>query len=326
MSKFLNIPNGDYKVKVQEGGDITLDTGFNVGQVRITGSLIVEGDTTIVESETLSIKDNIIVINDGETGVGITLNEGGIRIDRGSLSDAFFVFDEDITWRDPSTETNKTGGFVFKNEASTLVGIRTNSISTGGGDLYLINSGTGVISVTGTTDYELQVISGDDDVIPNKAYVDNKVADVLEIIDPSKIIDGSSTPSYIEVIDQETTSNPSIINIAIDDTIVGYVDATDARLHDILISGSTIQTNNSFGDLVLASPGTGIVRISDTLQIDGLPTADDTTLVPVAPATGTKLYMDDQGTGGSGIYFVNAENTRDEIISNNRALIYSMIF
>ena len=326
MSKFLNVPNGNYKVKVQEGGEITLDTGLNVGQVRITGSLIVEGDTTVVESETLAIKDNIIVINDGETGVGISLNEGGLRIARGSLSDAFFVFDEDITWRDPNTETTKTGGYVFKNEAGTLVGVRTNSISTGGGDLYLISSGTGVISVTGTTDYELQVISGDDDVIPNKAYVDNKVADVFEIIDPTKIIDGSSTPTYIQVIDQETTSNPSIINIAIDDSIIGYINITDVKLHDVKIIGSTIQTVNSSDNLVLSAPGTGIVQISDTLQLDGLPTANDVTVDPLVPTTGAKIYTKDQSNGGTGIYFVNAESTRDELISNNRALLYSMIF
>jgi hypothetical protein len=326
MSKFLNVPNGDYKVKVQEGGEITLDTGINVGQVRITGSLIVEGDTTIVESETMAVKDNIIVINDGETGVGISLNEGGLRIDRGSLSDAFLVFDEDITWRDPTTETTKTGGFVFKNEASTLVGIRANSISTGGGDLYLINSGTGVISVTGTTDYEDQVAAGDDDVIPNKAYVNNRINEVLTVFDPTRILDGSITPSYIRVLDQESTSSASIINIAIDDTVVGYVNSTDVKLHDIKIIGSTIQTVNSFDNLVLAAPGTGIVQISDTLQLDGLPTADDVTTQPLAPSTGAKIYTNDQSTGGTGIYFVNAEDTRDEIISNNRALLYSMIF
>jgi hypothetical protein len=31
MSKFLNVPNGDYKVSVKTGGTIYLDTGFEIG-------------------------------------------------------------------------------------------------------------------------------------------------------------------------------------------------------------------------------------------------------------------------------------------------------
>ena len=52
-------------------------------------------------------------------------------------------------------------------------GILTNSIATGGGDPYLINSGTGVINVSGTADYETNVTEDDD--IPNKKYVDDAI-------------------------------------------------------------------------------------------------------------------------------------------------------
>ena len=101
MSKFLNVPNGNYSVTVQPGGEIRLDTGIETGTVRVTGDLVVEGDTTTVSSENLTVKDNIIVVNEGEAGVGVTLNESGLRIDRGSLPDTFMVFDEDLTYTDP---------------------------------------------------------------------------------------------------------------------------------------------------------------------------------------------------------------------------------
>ena len=73
-SKILALPNSDYKVKVQSGGTITLDTGLASGTVTITGDLLVNGNTTQVSSANLNLKDNIITLNSGETGAGITLN------------------------------------------------------------------------------------------------------------------------------------------------------------------------------------------------------------------------------------------------------------
>ena len=63
MSKFLRVLDGNYNIKVQDGGEIKLDTGSQVGSVRITGNLIVEGDNTTVSSENTIFKDNIIVLN-----------------------------------------------------------------------------------------------------------------------------------------------------------------------------------------------------------------------------------------------------------------------
>ena len=90
MSKYLNVPNGNYKVAVQTGGTIYLDTGVESGTVDISGNLIVRGEQTTVNTAELDIEDNIITINSGETGAGITLNSAGIKINRGTLPDSFF--------------------------------------------------------------------------------------------------------------------------------------------------------------------------------------------------------------------------------------------
>jgi hypothetical protein len=63
MSKYLNVPNGDYKISVQTGGTIYLNTGFDTGTVELSGNLLVRGTTTTVESITTTIKDNIITLN-----------------------------------------------------------------------------------------------------------------------------------------------------------------------------------------------------------------------------------------------------------------------
>ena len=60
MSKFVNVANGNYKLTVQPGGTITMDTGVASGQFIVTGDLTVQGATTFVSSTNIDIKDNII--------------------------------------------------------------------------------------------------------------------------------------------------------------------------------------------------------------------------------------------------------------------------
>lgn len=62
----------------------------------IDGNLTVSGSTTSVETTNSSIKDNIIVLNNGETGAGVAGGAGtsGIQIDRGSLPDVAIRWNE----------------------------------------------------------------------------------------------------------------------------------------------------------------------------------------------------------------------------------------
>ena len=113
MSKYVNVPQGNYSLAVQSGGTITLSTGFQQGNVIVTGDLTVQGSTTTVTSQNLDIKDNILTLNSGETGAGITLNDSGLEMDRGTFVNALFTFNENIQWSDPVTDTTITGGFVF---------------------------------------------------------------------------------------------------------------------------------------------------------------------------------------------------------------------
>ena len=105
MSKNLNVNSGNYTIRVTDGNTITLDTG-PTGTTTLTGNLTVAGTTTTVNSTDLSLKDNIIKINDGETGSGITLNTAGIQFDRGTQQDALFLFDEQTSHNDPVTQNN----------------------------------------------------------------------------------------------------------------------------------------------------------------------------------------------------------------------------
>lgn len=70
------------------------------GTVTINGDLNVTGTATYAEVKDLKVTDNFIIINDGETGSGVTLGDAGVRIDRGLATDYIFQFlESDQTFR-----------------------------------------------------------------------------------------------------------------------------------------------------------------------------------------------------------------------------------
>jgi len=64
------------------------------GDTTLEGNLYVEGSTTVLSTTVIEFQDNVILLNDKETGSGITLNQGGIEIDRGILENVRLVWDE----------------------------------------------------------------------------------------------------------------------------------------------------------------------------------------------------------------------------------------
>ena len=174
MSKIVRVQDGDYKIVVgseSSEGYIYLDTNPNgitgfQGKVTITGDLLVMGNTTTVSSETLTVVDPVIVVNQGELNPGVATagTRAGIEIDRGIRPNAFAIWDESVDSFDPSgvligePDNNFHGSFIFKDANENLRAIVTNTVNTLGGDLALITQGNGVITVSGTSSYENQIL------------------------------------------------------------------------------------------------------------------------------------------------------------------------
>lgn len=172
MSKIVRVQGGDYKLIVGSStapGDIILDTNpvglvGAQGTVRITGDLVVEGNTTTIESETLTVKDNIIYLNLGDPGPGVTPWNGtatsGFQISRGSApdGDVSLLFYED--WAiDPLQPAITENTWVFRNADEDLIAIATNKVTSKGDNLTLIGLGNGVVTVEGTSDYEEGILN-----------------------------------------------------------------------------------------------------------------------------------------------------------------------
>jgi len=317
MSKFLNVPNGDYTVTVQSGGVITLNTGSETGYVKVTGDLVVEGDTTTVQSETLQVKDNIIVINQGGGNAsGVILGTSGIEIDRGTASNGnvSILYDESLSYNDPITNTNKTGAITFRDAQNALIGLRINSISTGGGDLNLINTGTGVVRVDGTLDYEAQVVS--DDILTNKKYVDDAITAGIQNITIKSIIQGDSK---VELSDDSIDGGTSNFEVKIDNTVVATFTQNTTQIEDIEFDGNVIRTATSGQDLTLSSFGSGSVSIDGVLKLPNQ-------VISPNASTGIILYGKEPELADTGLFYVNSNNGTGELVGRNKSLLYSMLF
>jgi hypothetical protein len=322
MSRFVTVPNGDYTVKVQDNGTIRLDTGAGIGEVRISGNLIVEGETTTVNTTNLDIEDNIIVLNKGETGVGVGEGTSGIQIDRGTLDDAQFIFDESLEYVNPNAPAVQSfGTFVLKDTAGNYLGLRAPSIQTGGSQLFL-ETNSQPVTVIGNPETYAQNINGIDEALVNVFYVDAAIGQTLTDLQIRKINDGNT---QVEVTDSGDGTLLSRVDFLIDSSIISTFYPDRIELNDLRISGQTISGTVSNGDIVLDAPGTGTVKINDVLQITETPGTDDPVINPLAPTDGVKIYAKSEGVGNTGLYFVNTSNTNDELISKNRALLYGYL-
>lgn len=331
MSKFLVVNNGDYTLKVQQGGNIRLDTGVSAGTVTITGDLIVEGDTTKLDVTELVVEDRIIRVNNNDTtpsgvaspGTGIEFYNGRYNSFGGSAMPQL-LFTNDYSYQSPIGQV--TGGFIFKDVSGQLIGIRTHNISSDS-DIILEPGGGGVVTVD-QLNYE-NLLTNDND-IPNKKYVDDEINAVVIGAAFPRITDGDSE---VRVFDNSSTGVDTRIDTKIDGVLTSFISknyfdvySTTINLNEVRIEGNEITTSSSNDDLILSAPGTGSVKFSDSLIIKNRPSVLDPLADPLFSTEGIKLYAKNPGTGDSGIYFVNTNNKRDELISKQRALVFSHMF
>jgi hypothetical protein len=60
----------------------------------VSGDLTVQGSLTSIETTNTAITDNVIVLNKGETGAGVSSTFSGFEVDRGTESNVSFLWDD----------------------------------------------------------------------------------------------------------------------------------------------------------------------------------------------------------------------------------------
>jgi len=184
MTKVVNVSNGDYILRVQPSGNIVLDTQGGTaaayGMVTIFGNLDVKGSTSYIESTNTQIKDNILQLNVGQTGPGISAANAyvsGIEFKRGSYSSAQLLFNEQVPHYDPITSTTVNGTFVMRTADGKLGGLQVASIANSGTTDFVFDmqGSINVIRVANASGGYENNINNDNDLI-NRKYLYNYVA------------------------------------------------------------------------------------------------------------------------------------------------------
>lgn len=75
--------SGDYNIVNRADGLTTGNVTITTDTFFVNGNMLVGGTATSVTTTNSAITDNIITLNKGETGVGVTLIYSGIEVDRG---------------------------------------------------------------------------------------------------------------------------------------------------------------------------------------------------------------------------------------------------
>jgi hypothetical protein len=264
------------------------------GAINLAGTLTVDGSVTYINSVDLNVSDNIITLNYGETGSGVSAGWAGIKIDRGTADDYMFVFREsDDTFRIGVANENSLPGdtqaVATRENAPTSTGVAfwnntTNRFDTHTGFTYGTGSG---LSIPGTLGIRASATA--------------------------------STPTQIPVFTADPTSTTR--------TIVTRTPAqflSDLNLTDYALSGTANQVNVSGSPRVLGSATTlslpqdinitAQVRF-DTLGLGTLPSSGAVRLhcSAVAPGhVGTHpAIFESTGGNGNGVIIRNQSTLTD---------------
>jgi|694.fasta_scaffold107714_2 hypothetical protein len=352
MSKVLRVNEGNYRIIVESGNNITLDTGLS-GTVYINGNLDIQGQTTTIESVNATVKDNVIVLNSGEPGLsgissrtenGVASRTSGILIDRGQInslvSSASLLFDEEALHYNTATTTYDSGTFVLSTKSDSIVsvasmklyGVEVKSVSSNGSDsiqFNLHNTDTYlslVNSTYGSTTYEDRLIAGNSDAnhatnnsLTTKKYVNTYVVSgklTAGMADVDKIYYKDFVNNIMK--SEILATSTSQLQFTINDSQRAVITATGLSVDTLNLFGTTLKNTGS-NPLILQSD-ISLVEINSVLALD------DQSSTPAISSGKTKIYsIATAGPGKSGLFFRN-NTTSDELVATNRALLFSMLF
>ena len=196
--------------------DLTVADDANIGgNLIVTGNLTVSGTTTTVNSNTVNIGDNILVLNSDETGT--PSQDGGIEIERGTSTNVQLYWDES-TDRWSQRLSGGTEYALHTKEHDIVLGTDTSGNYVGnitaGTNISISNAAgegtTREISVTGLDNYgswNLKVNGGSSDDITS--------GESVNFVDGGAIDISKSNPDNITIAHADTSSQASVDNSGI---------------------------------------------------------------------------------------------------------------
>ena len=224
MAKTLRT-SGDYTIKAGAGAAGSNQIDLDSKTVRVRGDLIVDGDTTTVNTATLSVEDTFIEVARNNSG---TTLDAGVYVNRGTAGDnAVFYWDE--------------------SEDNFIIGTTTND--------------AGTSPLTNITYQNIKVATTPTDAnhATSKAYVDAQVVTASGMTNFSIVGDDSTGVTVGDGDDVKIAGGNNI------GAAVTNPDTITISLNQALLEINSITASTSNGSLTLISNGTGDIIVNDTL-------------------------------------------------------------
>lgn len=224
MAKTLRT-SGDYTIKAGAGAAGSNQIDLDSKTVRVRGDLIVDGDTTTVNTATLSVEDTFIEVARNNSG---TTLDAGVYVNRGTAGDnAVFYWDESEDNFIIGTTTNDAG-------TSPLTNITYQNIK---------------VALVPTNEYHAA----------SRAYVDAQVVTASGMTNFS-IVGDDSTGVIVGDGDDVKIAGGSNISAAVTNP-----DTITISLNNDLSNITSVTSDASNSNLTLKANGTGSISINNVL-------------------------------------------------------------
>jgi len=279
--------NSTGNTKLDWENEIINGTQWNINSnVLIVGNLFVSGSTTSTVCDNMNLTDNLITLNSGETGAGVTLEISGIKIDRGSLPYYYFVFDEVTdTFRvglsgetkTVATRENDPINLAIPYWNNTLNRFDTNiNLYWNTGTSTLISNNVNIINLTATTAFVSNLSSNNfisTNITGTTAYVSNLSSNIFNT--------NSLNTNGITGTTLYLSSNANIIGTlranvlsgtSINTTSGNIVNLTATTLFSSNLTSNNLITNGITGSsLYVSGPisSTGLISTSNNISAVG---------------------------------------------------------
>ena len=247
---YVDVSNGRIGVGTDSPGNFALDVN---GDARVVGNLTVQGTTTTVDSQNLTVEDNLILLN----STGSIGHNSGVMINRGSAgNNAVMIWDESAD--------------LFKFGTTTDDGSTTEDFS-----------------VTLSKIQAADPTTAQD--VATKSYVDTQnTAQALTFVGDDStgtVVNTGESFKFAGATGITTAVSGDTLTIT-GPNLTNYLQNTGTQTIDNLIFNDNILATSSNADLVLSPGGSGDIDASTSKIINlSTPTADT--------HASTKKYVDD---------------------------------
>jgi len=208
---------------------------YESGTFTLKGNLNVDGTQTVIDTETLTISDNVIVLNSNVTGT--PSEDGGIEIERGTSPNASLLWHETTqTWRagllgSEIVLVNASSTQAISNKTFTSSTWQGNAIGIGYGGTGISTTPTnGQLLIGNGTGYTLSNITG----TANQISIANSAGGITLSL-PNDVTISGTMQANVYIGDGSQLTGVSAGSVAAGDITAGTLDT------DVLVPSANLQ-------------------------------------------------------------------------------------